>query len=71
MIEAFLEFCPCFLEGLELLLGGRNVIRYQIDVNRRCRAHEEFVRSSFEGIVFSQVVCIFCYWQELCPASRV
>jgi hypothetical protein len=71
IVKVLLEFYSCFLEGLEPFLGGGDMVRYQVDVNRGCHACEKFVGGLFEGVMFSQVVHVFCYWQKLCPASGV
>jgi hypothetical protein len=67
----FLEFCLCFLEGLKLFLGSGDLVWYQINVDRGYHACDKFMRGLLEGIMFPQIVCIFCYGQKLCPTSGV
>jgi hypothetical protein len=43
MIEVLLEFYSCFLQGLESLLGGWDMVWDQIDINGGCHASDELV----------------------------
>jgi hypothetical protein len=71
VIEALLEFHSRLLEGLESFLGSGDLVQYQIYVDGGCHAYNEFMEGHFKGVMLPRVMHIFCYWQELCPASRV
>jgi hypothetical protein len=60
MIEAFLEFHSCFLQGLELLLCGWDMVWNEIDVDGQCHAGDELVGGLFQCVVFPGVMGIFC-----------
>jgi hypothetical protein len=71
VVKSLLEFYPCLVEGHESFLGSGDLIWYQIDVDGRLHACDKFMRGCLEGIVFSGIVHIFRYWEELCPSSGI